>query len=201
MSDSSFPLRCACGRLEGYLASPQRTGRAICYCHDCQAFARFLGPTQATLDALGGTDIVAAVPRFVHFVTGADQLQCMSLGPKGLLRWYAGCCRTPIGNTPRNPKLSYVGLVHNCLAGSPAERDAAFGPARMAVSPKSASGQVAVTPLPMLLAALQIMRNVGGARLSGAFRQNPFFKAGTDEPIVRPQVLTHAQRQALRAAH
>jgi hypothetical protein len=145
-------------------------------------------------------DIIATAPRFVQFTAGTEQLQCMSLGPRGLLRWYAGCCRTPIGNIPRNPKLSYVGLVHNCLAGSPAAKDAAFGPARLVVNPQSASGRVAPTPLPMILAMLKILRNVGGSRLAGTYRQNPFFKAGTDEPIVPPQVLTAAQRQALRAA-
>lgn len=200
MAGLNFPLRCACGRVEGYLASTYRAGRAACYCHDCLAFARFLSPPEAMLDALGGTDIVATAPRFVHFTAGTEQLRCMSLGPKGLLRWYAGCCRTPIGNTPRNPKLSYVGLVHNCLAGSPAEMDAAFGPARLALNPKSANGRVASTPLPMLLAVLKILRNVGGSRLSGSYRQNPFFRAGKDEPIVPPQVLTAAQRQALRSA-
>jgi len=200
VTDLSFPLRCACGRLEGHVAATHRAGRAICYCRDCQAFARFLGPPEATLDALGGTDIIATAPRFVQFTAGTEQLQCMSLGPRGLLRWYAGCCRTPIGNIPRNPKLSYVGLVHNCLAGSPAAKDAAFGPARLVVNPQSASGRVAPTPLPMLLAMLKILRNVGGSRLSGTYRQNPFFIAGTDEPIVPPQVLTAAQRQALRAA-
>ena len=50
----------------------------------------------------------------------------------------------------------------------------------------------------MLLAMLKILRNVGGSRLSGSFRQNPFFKAGTDEPIVPPQMLVAAQRRALR---
>jgi Family of unknown function (DUF6151) len=194
VADLSVPLRCACGQVKGHLESPHRAGRATCYCHDCQAFARFLGRPEATLNALGGTDIVATSPRFVRFTAGTDRLQCMSLGPRGLLRSYAGCCRTPIGNTPRNPKMSYVGLVHNCLAGSPAEKDAAFGPARLAVNPKSASGRVAATPLPMLLAALKILRNVGGSRLNGTYRQNPFFRSGTDEPIVPPQELTAEQR-------
>jgi hypothetical protein len=96
--------------------------------------------------------------------------------------------------------LSYVSLVHNCLVGTPADKDASFGPARLAVNPKSASGRVAATPLPMLLAALKILRNAGGSRLSGMYRQNPFFRAGTHEPIVPPHVLTAAQRQALRGA-
>jgi len=66
----------------------------------------------------------------------------MSLSEKGLLRWYTACCRTAIGNTPRNPKLSYVGLVHSCLAGSPIELDAAFGPAKAAINTASANGTV-----------------------------------------------------------
>lgn len=200
MADLSFPLRCACGRLEGHVTATHRAGRAICYCRDCQAFARFLSAPEAMFDALGGTDIIATAPRFVQFTAGTEQLQCMSLGPRGLLRWYSGCCRTPIGNMPRNPKLSYVGLVHNCLVGLPAAKDAAFGPAWLVVSPKSASGRVAPMLLAMLLAMLKILRNVGGSRLGGIYRQNTFFKAGTDEPIVPPQVLTAAQRQALRGA-
>ena len=194
MADLSLPLRCACGLLEGHVAATHRAGRAICYGHDCQAFARFLGAPETTLDARGGADIMATAPRFVQFTVGTEKLRCMSLGPRGLLRWYSGCCRTPIGNIPRSPKLSCVGLVHRCLAGTPAAKDIAFGPARLVLNPQSASGQVAL----MLLAMLKILRNVGGSRLSGSFRQNPFFKAGTDEPIVPPQMLVAAQRRALR---
>jgi hypothetical protein len=194
----NFPLRCACGQVSGHIEQPQRAGRAICYCRDCQAFARFLGRPEQTLDAQDGTDIVATVPRFVHFTTGLQQLQCLSLSPRGLLRWYAGCCRTPIGNTPRDPKMSYVGLVHDCLSGPAADKDAAFGPPRLALNTQSARGHVAATPLPMLLAMLKILRNVVSTRLSGRYKDNPFFKPGPAEPIVPPEVLSAEQRQALR---
>lgn len=193
-----FPLRCRCGRLEGRLTFTNRAGRAICYCRDCQAFARFLGAPDDTLNALGGTDIVATSPRFVHFERGQEQLRCMSLSGKGLLRWYAACCRTPIGNTPRDPKLSYVGLVHSCLAGTPAEINAAFGPAKVAINTESARGKVASRPLATFGAVLKIMRNVLGSRLSGKFRENPFFRSGSAEPIVGPEVLTPTDRRALR---
>ena len=69
----NFPLRCACGQLTGHVEATHRAGRAICDCHDCQAFARFLGRPALTLDTQGGTDIVATVPRFVHFATGLPQ--------------------------------------------------------------------------------------------------------------------------------
>jgi hypothetical protein len=42
-------------------------------------------------------------------------------GHFGLLRWYAACCKTPIGNTLPNFRASFVGLIHSCLqnAGAP----------------------------------------------------------------------------------
>ena len=193
-----FPVRCRCGQLEGQLTCTERAARAVCYCRDCQAFARFLGNPERILNAHAGTDIVATSPRFLRIAKGKEQLRCMSLSDKGLLRWYTACCRTPIGNTPRDPRLSYVGLVHSCLAGSPDALAAAFGPARVAINTASASGPVAATRWPMAWAVLKIMRNVWGARLGGKYRHTPFFMAGTARPLVAPQVLTASERQALR---
>ena len=191
-------LRCRCGQLTGHLASPHRAARAICYCRDCQGFARFLGQPEAILNGFGGTDIVATCPRFVHFSNGQAQLRCMSLSPNGLLRWYAGCCRTPIGNTPRDPKVSYVGLVSTCLGASPGELDAEFGPAKVAINTASASGPVASTPLASFAGVIKIIGNVLGSRLSGKYRDNPFFRPGSAESIAVPQVLALAERRSLR---
>jgi hypothetical protein len=193
-----FPVRCRCGQLEGQLTFTERAARAVCYCRDCQAFARFLGNPERILNELAGTDIVATSPRFLRIVRGKEQLRCMSLSEKGLLRWYTACCRTPIGNTPRDPKLSYVGLVHSCLAGSPIELDAAFGPNKVAINTASANGTVNSTPWSTFRAVLKIMRNVGGSRLSGKYRDNLFFMPGTAETVVTPLVLTATERHVLR---
>jgi hypothetical protein len=193
-----FPVRCRCGQLEGQLAFTERAARAVCYCRDCQAFARFLGDPERILNEHAGTDILATSPRFLRIAKGKEQLRCMSLSEKGLLRWYTACCRTPIGNMPRDPRLSYLGVVHSCLAGSPDALDAAFGPARVAINTASASGPVAATRWPMVGAVLRIMRNVWGARLSGKYRDNPFFAPGTAQPVVAPQVLTASERRVLR---
>jgi hypothetical protein len=74
----------------------------------------------------------------VHSEQGLGRLRCVSLSPRGLYRRYAGCCRTPIGNTPRDPRVSHVGLVHDCLAATAATLDATVGPARTRVDPGSA---------------------------------------------------------------
>jgi hypothetical protein len=194
----TLALRCACGSFEGRVDAPERAGRAICYCRDCRAYARWLGHPERTLDAAGGTDVVATAPRLVRFERGSEHLRCMSLGPRGLYRWYAGCCRTPIGNTPRDPKLSYVGLVREVVAAAPEALDAAVGPPVTRISADSALARVAPTPMHTLRAVAKIARGVGGARLSGRWRENPFFRLGSAEPVVAPTVLSLAEREALR---
>jgi hypothetical protein len=107
--DGSLPH--ASGRL-GVVSQTARTTRATCYCRDCQAYAHALGNPESVLDHIGGTDIVATLQQHVTLTRGAESLACLSLSERGILRWYAGCCNTPIANTARSPKMSYVGLVH-----------------------------------------------------------------------------------------
>lgn len=193
----SLPLRCRCGSIEGFVASTGRAARAVCYCRDCQTYARFLGKPERTLDAHGGTDVLATVPQFVSFRHGVEKLKCMSLSEKGILRWYAGCCKTPIANMARNPKLPYVGLVHECIGGS-TTLDAVVGPARVRVNTKSATGEVAPTAGATLLAVMKIMTNVWGARLTGKYKDTPFFDMATLQPIAEPQVISKEERLRLR---
>lgn len=105
----TIPLRCTCGKLQGQLATQPTSGRARCYCKDCQAYARFLGRQSEILDAHGGTDLIATLPAAVRFTAGLEQLACVTLTDKGPLRWYATCCRTPIGNTARDHKIALCG--------------------------------------------------------------------------------------------
>lgn len=195
----NFPLRCQCGSVAGHVAAPERGVRAVCYCRDCQAYARHLGHPERTLDEAGGTDIVATSPERLHFTQGLDRLQCLTLTEKGPLRWYASCCRTPIANTTRDPKLPYAGVVHDCLAGTAAEIDAAFGPARAALNTQSARKKTGSTPLATFMAIAGVARNVIGARLTGRYRANPFFRAGGAGPIAPPQRIAPEQYHALRS--
>ncbi|KQW42216.1 hypothetical protein ASD88_21890 [Pelomonas sp. Root662] len=172
--------------------------RSVCYCRDCQAFARYLGEPARALNAQGGTAIVATLPAHIHLTRGAERLACMRLSDKGMLRWYASCCRTPIGNTPPDPGFPFVGLVEACLPGAPKELDEALGPTRVALNTASANGNVAPTRSATLLAILKIMRNVLGARLRGGHRQTPFFRPGTAEPVATPHVLKPDEHRALR---
>jgi hypothetical protein len=111
---------------------------------------------------------------------------------------HALCCRTAIGNTPRDPRLSYVGLVHTCIGQTPALREAAFGPVRMVVHTDAASAPVAGRPLSTFFGVLRLALALLAARLGGGWRSHPFFRAGGEEPVAAPEVLTREQRQALR---
>ncbi|HTO45334.1 MAG TPA: DUF6151 family protein [Burkholderiales bacterium] len=194
----SHPVRCRCGTLTGLISEPQRASRGVCYCKDCQAFARYLGKANTVLDAIGGTDIVATVPKYVSFNSGIASLACLSLTDRGLLRWYASCCNTPIGNTMRDFRVPYVGLVHACL-GTPADIEASFGPVRVRVNTRSANGRPKSMPLSTARALFRFAPTVLFARLDGSYKTTPFFTAdGT--PIATRKVLTTAELKAARHA-
>lgn len=187
----NHPLLCRCGTIQGYVVPSSTAARAVCYCKDCQAYARYLG-TAGVADRAGGTEVIATLPRLVHFTAGLEALACLSLSERGLLRWYASCCRTPIGNTPRDRKLPYAGMVHSCLEGRPIE--SSFGPSRIVVNTRSARGTVASTPVASTLAVLRLMTSSLGTRLSGRFRDNPFFAPDSGIPIRPVHVLSSAER-------
>jgi hypothetical protein len=197
---SGHPIRCRCGKLQGEISHPERGVRGVCYCRDCQAFAHFLGDPQEILDSLGGTEVIAIPPRWVSITAGSEELVCMSLTEHGTLRWYADCCRTPIGNTPRDVKFSHLGLFPACL-GSTSTLDSAFGPVRMRVNRQSAKGRAPAAPVPTFVMALV---RYGGllawSRISGKYRQNPFFDATTGLPLVPPRVLSKAEHEKLMNA-
>jgi hypothetical protein len=187
-------LRCRCGTFQGYVERSSSAVRAVCYCRDCQAFARFLG-TQGITDPDGGTEVVASLPKHVRLSSGLEALACLSLSEHGLLRWYASCCNTPVGNTPRNRKLPYVGLVHSCLEGGQSSIASTFGARRVAVNTGSAKNAVQSTPVASAVAVVGLMSSAIMDRLGGAYRNNPFFAADTGTPVRQVRVLSTVERE------
>lgn len=172
----------------------------MCYCKDCQAFAHFLGTTSEILDEMGGTDVVATLPKYVTFTQGIDALACMSLTESGMLRWYASCCNTPIGNTPRDFKFSYVGLVHTCLKDPSETLESSFGPVRMRVNTKHAKGKPKLMPISAIASVFRFMSSVIRSRVNGSYRSTPFFASDRGTPVVSPKVLTSSERERLMNA-
>ena len=188
-------LACRCGQVEGRIDPRRAYARASCYCRDCQAFARWLGSPEL-LDAAGGTDIVAMAPDGLQITRGFEKVACMSLGPRGLLRWYASCCRTPLGNVPRDPKLYYLGVPVPAIAAPADAVEAAFGPrGRIAINAGSAITPVASPLLVRLAGTLRIVAGVLSARLRG--RRNRVLFDPDGLPLREPLVLDRARREAL----
>lgn len=179
--------------------SPSSGFRFICYCSDCQAFARFLGRADV-LDAAGGTDIFHMPPGRMKLTAGADAMRCISLSNK-VLRWYSECCRTPIANTPAGPGFPVAGVVHSFMdhEADPRSRDEALGPPLCRIFERSS-----VRPLPPNApgppsAGLFARRasKLLGWWLLGLNRPTPFFDDRTKAPRAVPQVLSTSERAAL----
>ena len=193
-----LPLRCRCGKVRGQVDLDRAWARVTCCCMDCQSFARFLG-TPGILDEAGGTDIVPMAPDALRFTAGFEQVACMTLGPKGLLRWYAACCRTPLANLPRDPKMFYCGLIVACLEDVPAGTlEARFGPRGAAVvQTGSALAPVRSSRWRVFRSVLGIAPGVIGAWLRRRRVGAPFLD-GAGRPIREPETITREQRQALQ---
>jgi Family of unknown function (DUF6151) len=114
----------------------------------------------------------------------------LRLTPAGTMRWYANCCRTPIGNTVANPKVSFVGLIHPFVTGTREERESAFGRVTARVWTDAAAGEQRPMPIGRIAAMAKLAVMILGARISGAYRRTPFFRQDLSSPIATPHVLT-----------
>jgi hypothetical protein len=187
------PLQCRCGTIKGWVSDAQSANHVVCYCRDCQAFARFLGRESETLDVQGGSEIVQILPMNVTFTQGAEALACMRLTDKGMVRWYAGCCKTPIGNTLENYKISFIGLLHNCLETPERPLQDSFGAIRTYAYPQGAIGDPKPKATGMGATLWWLAKTIPMARVNGDYQRTPFFRDG--KPIAIPRVLSSAERE------
>jgi hypothetical protein len=167
--------------------------RVVCYCDDCQAFLHRLGRADL-FDPLGGTDIIQVAPAALTFERGRERIAGLRLTAKGLYRWYARCCKTPVGNT-LGPAIPFVGMVAQ-LFGAPDEVcgrpvGAIFGKFATGTPPEGSTG------INLRLYGRAI-RMVLGWRLSGRVWPHPFFDRAGRGPIYPITILSPADRDALR---
>jgi hypothetical protein len=194
-----LPLGCACGALRATArgVSARRGQRVVCYCDDCQAFARWTGRAGDVLDEYGGSEIFQTSPARFEIAAAADRLACIQLTPRGLVRWYAACCGTPIGNTLATRQVPFVGLVlGKADAGS---RDALLGPIRARGHARFAKGTPPdAHPSFPPSAIARVFWIATAARLRGDHRRNPFFDRVSGAPVAAPRVLGADELAALR---
>lgn len=188
-------LRCRCGEVEGRLenAARETVNRVVCYCDDCQAYAHYLGRADV-LDAHGGSDVVQVAPASLTYTRGADRIAGARLKPKALYRWYASCCKTPLGNTV-GPAIPFVGILAQAFRAP----DDVFGPPIGGIYGQFAVGAAPPgTTKPNLRLLGRALRKVLGWKIRGATWPHPFFDRATRAPIYPITVLSRDEREALR---
>lgn len=198
---TDVPLRCRCGKLTGTVRelSPGTGTRIVCYCNDCQAFARFLGRDDIT-DTWGGTDIFQMAPARVRIDLDDDALRSMRLSAKGLFRWYCGHCKTPVANTI-NGRVPFVGLLTPFIdlerAGT--TLDALLGPpiGHIYTSAALDGGPPHATQKSMVPVITRSVRKLVGSFLNGTSSPSPFFDPKRRTPRIEPRVLSPEERGAL----
>ncbi|HEX8789837.1 MAG TPA: DUF6151 family protein [Polyangiaceae bacterium] len=201
MDGTRVSLRCRCGAVRGYIddVAPRRGVRVVCYCDDCQAFARWHGMPGA-MNAHGGTDIYQAPPAHVHFTEGADRIRCLRLSPRprALYRFHAACCKAPLGNSL--PRVPFVGIacVTLDIESTGRTRDELLGPAFAHIMGKFAIGEkpahLSRTMPPGLI--LGAGRRYLAWWMRGLGRPSPFFDASR-AMLCEQQVLTADERATL----
>lgn len=185
---TDITLGCKCGKVQGVAekVSSKVGNHLICYCEDCQNFAKALG-NEAVLDSNGGSDIFQLPPCKLKITQGKEQLRCLKLTPKGPNRWYTDCCNTPVANTFA-AGMPLVGLLACFIAND--KDKSALGEVRFYIQGQHAKGELAdknVHPKfpPKLIRT--IMRQALWGKLLGRHKTSPFYDAG-GQPVAQPDL-------------
>ena len=191
-----IPLSCRCGDTTGALldAAPRTGDHIVCHCIDCQDLARLTGHADM-LDDHGGSALFQGRCARIRIDAGLGTLRCVHLTDEPTLRWYAGCCETPLFNTYKNGKVPY--LATQVAALDPGSRGA-LGKPRGHLHLRDAQGDTAHLTA---MTEAQLMRRFALRALrdlfSGARRRSPLFDSETLEPIVPPRRLSDAEKSRL----
>ncbi|WP_270728491.1 DUF6151 family protein [Shimia sp. Alg240-R146] len=194
MAKTDIAIACRCGEFGAVLkdASPKTGSHVQCYCKDCQAGAHALGAAD-TLMPRGGTDIFQTTQAGIEITKGAEHLAAYRLSPRGLIRWYAACCDTPVFNTLGSTKLSFVGLFVNTMQGDAVDK--AVGKVIAVNSAEGAEPGPAIKNYGFNKAGFNVLARHFAAVLRGDAKKGPFFDS-EGAPVVTPRVLSKEERKA-----
>lgn len=191
---TNVAFSCECGTLKGVLheVTPKTGCHLLCYCKDCRAFARHMGKLDA-LEPGGGSPLVQVLPARIEITQGADRIACTRLSEKGLFRWYAACCNTPLANTVGSSRMPLAGMWRPLF-----DSIEAFGPVTTHGFTKAAlpGGPRRDKGLGRMFGGL--LKRALAAYLNGTARRSPFFEV-SGAPVVTPVVLDKDQRAAAYA--
>lgn len=177
---------CDCGevRLRVGLAG---AARVVCHCRDCRAFLVHLDHAHL-LDAAGGTSVVQTLPERVEIVSGRDRIGCLYLSGPGRLRWFATCCRTPLGFTFRSRWVPYLSIVDGGFSASDG-----LGPVQAHAHRRQATARIIQDTGNMKRVMTGMALRAARSYLTAGPWRSPFRTMG-GAPIAEPQPLGAAER-------
>jgi hypothetical protein len=198
---ADLDFACRCGEVRWSLTdASSATGlRYVCCCDDCQAFAAWLGDPRANLDAHGGTNVFQTPASRLVLHRGGEQLACVQVTSRPLLRWFCAACRTPIANTYGTARLSFLSAI--LVGAEPGQIDGRLGPSKGYAWTKSGHGDLAGVPQLSIPPVLWRMASRAAvAFVSGDWRRNALFDPATGAPVAAPCRLTPDERTSADAA-
>lgn len=185
---NSCTFSCQCGKVHAEISpvGTQKGNHLVCYCSDCQAYARHLGQTGRMLDKAGGTAIYQVMANQIKSLKGKEHLAFIQLTEDGIFRWYTDCCNTAFANTMPTATFPLAGIPTINLSNPEM-----LGPIIAHVSTGDALEPVEEVGRDRVMK--RTLKKVAIQKGAGLWRKTPFFKAKSDAPVVEKTELSDAQ--------
>jgi len=184
-------ISCDCGSFKAeLLAFPKNTpGRLACYCRDCQSYLEKIDRADV-LDDFGGSEIIPVYPAELKILQGKEHLKCYRLSEKGLYRWAAGCCNSPVLNT--KPDFPWLGIFHTAYKKSDPSALESLGEIKSRIFGKYAKGQPPFVIADKLgfKALMTVMPFIIKGKLLKKATASEFFEDDGQTPIAEPEILS-----------
>ncbi|MEH6521009.1 DUF6151 family protein [Sulfitobacter sp.] len=186
---ADVPFSCQCGEMKGTLhgATPSSGNHLRCYCSACRAAVLY---TTGKDVEDRGVELYQTTPDKISFQQGQNNLEVFSFTPERLLRFRASCCGVQMFTTLAKPKIAMAAIMTDLLHDK-----TAIGPIASQSFIPQADGTSKHS---------SILRLFGGtiwralvARVTGRWKQTPFFDIETGKPIKAVYVPTSEERKSL----
>lgn len=186
---TDVPFSCTCGQIRGTLhsASPTRGNHVRCYCAACRAAVLY---TTGVDVHDRGVELYQTTPDKISFSQGRENLAVFSFNPSKLLRFRASCCGVPLFTMLPTPKFALAGMMTNLL-----EDTSAIGPVVMEAFIPQADGSSKHSSSLRLYGGTMWRAFI--ARLTGRWKQTPFFDVRTGKAVAPVYVPTAEERAKL----
>ncbi|MEE3078759.1 MAG: DUF6151 family protein [Bdellovibrionota bacterium] len=197
---SSIPLKCSCGQVSGEIVDFKGTGTHIqCACDDCQAYIHYLNKEDVFLDQFGFSEIYQVRSNQVRILNGEENIKCLRLSPKGIFRFYASCCHTPISNMI-GLKMSFAGISRSFINLDDNEILNQLGPVTYHIMTEYALREVtekSSRKFPLIL-TLKIVKQIIHGKIFKTYLPNSFYQQSNGTSKFPVSILSLEDKKSIK---